>query len=210
MTSGFVVTLNIASVQNIYSYQDNSTLPGNNTNNTTESLNPCQVAHLNVGICQTYWISQVCWWHATTLCECLTSVVQVIFSVFFLVWNLLVAVVLVSVARTQTINIRKFLRELEHDALLLDGRLRTSYGEKPMKADLKNLVWSDDDHLADVFQESRIKQEVGVLDNRVSRTDTVHQRSSSSVLSEPTPSIGSAGSRRESNITTSTEGSGFQ
>ena len=126
-------------------------------------------------------------------------------------WNLLVAVVLVSVARTQTINIRKFLRELEHDAILLDGRLRTSYGEKPMKEDLKNLVWSDDDHLADVFQESRMKQEVGVLDNRVSRTDTVHQRrSSSSVLSEPTPSLGSAGSRRESNITTSTEGSGFQ
>ena len=54
-----------------------------------------------------------------------------IFSVFFLVWNLLVAVVLVSVARTQTINIRKFLRELEHDALLLDGRLRTTYGKTP-------------------------------------------------------------------------------
>jgi len=190
LTSGFVVTLNIASVQNIYSYQDNSTIPGNNTNNMTDSLNPCQVAHLNVGICQTYWISQV------------------IFSVFFLVWNLLVAVVLVSVARTQTINIRKFLRELEHDALLLDGRLRTSYGEKPMKEDLKNLVWSDDDHLADVFQESRIKEEGGVLDNRVSRTDTVHQRSSISGLSEP--SLGSEGSRRASNITTSTEGSGFQ
>ena len=74
-SSGFVVTLNIASVQNIYSFQYNSTLPGmiclsgqqyivkhnvsgNNTNNT-ETLNPCQVAHLNVGICQTYWISQV-------------------------------------------------------------------------------------------------------------------------------------------------------
>ena len=139
------------------------------------------------------------------------SVSQVIFSVFFLVWNLLVAVVLVSVARTQTIHIRKFLRELEHDALLLDGRLRTSYGEKrPMKEDLKNLIWSDDDHLADVFQESRIKQEVGVLDNRVSRTDTVRQRGSISDLSEPAPALGSDGSRRESNITTSTEGSGFQ
>ena len=139
------------------------------------------------------------------------SVSQVIFSVFFLVWNLLVAVVLVSVARTQTIHIRKFLRELEHDALLLDGRLRTSYGEKrPMKEDLKNLIWSDDDHLADVFQESRIKQEVGVLDNRVSRTDTVRQRGSISDLSEHSPALGSDGSRRESNITTSTEGSGFQ
>ena len=143
----------------------------------------------------------------------LSPVLQVIFSVFFLVWNLLVAVVLVSVARTQTINIRKFLRELEHDALLLDGRLRTSYGEKrPMTEDLKNLVWSDDDQLAEVFQESRIKQEVGVLDNRVSRTDTVRQRERGSIsaLTEPSPSLSSGGSRRESNITTSTEGSGFQ
>ena len=141
------------------------------------------------------------------------SGVQVIFSVFFLVWNLLVAVVLVSVARTQTIHIRKFLRELEHDALLLDGRLRTSYGDKPMKEDLKNLVWSDDDNLADVFQESRIKEEDGVLDNRVSRSDTVqsvHQRGSFSVHPEPSPSLGSDGSRRESNVTTTTEGSGFQ
>ena len=143
----------------------------------------------------------------------LSPVLQVIFSVFFLVWNLLVAVVLVSVARTQTINIRKFLRELEHDALLLDGRLRTSYGEKrPMTEDLKNLVWSDDDQLAEVFQESRIKQEVGVLDNRVSRTDTVRQRERGSIsaLTDPSPSLSSGGSRRESNITTSTEGSGFQ
>ena len=92
------------SVRSREQYIDNHNVSGNNTNNT-ETLNPCQVAHLNVGICQTYWISQV------------------IFSVFFLVWNLLVAVVLVSVARTQTISIRKFLRELEHDALLLDGRL---------------------------------------------------------------------------------------
>jgi hypothetical protein len=33
---------------------------------------------------------------------------QVVYSIFFLVWNLLVAVVLVSVARTQTIRIRRY------------------------------------------------------------------------------------------------------
>ncbi len=33
---------------------------------------------------------------------------QVVYSIFFLVWNLLVAVVLVSVARTQTIRIRRW------------------------------------------------------------------------------------------------------
>ena len=36
-------------------------------------------------------------------------VCQMIFSLFFLVWNLLVAVVLVSVARTQTISIRRLV-----------------------------------------------------------------------------------------------------
>ena len=60
-------------------------------NDTTEGVNPCEVAGMSVAICQTYWASQV------------------IFSIFFLVWNTLVAVVLVSVARTQTIQIRKFL-----------------------------------------------------------------------------------------------------
>ena len=71
--SGFVVTLNIATVNNIYSYQDISSLHSKiyltmeqfndltilDSTNTTETLNPCQVAQLNVAICQIYWISQV-------------------------------------------------------------------------------------------------------------------------------------------------------
>ena len=81
-----------------------------------------------------------------------------------------------------------------------------------MTEDLKNLVWMDDDHLADVFQESRMKQEVGILDNSVTRTDTV-QRNSRNVSehNDHTPSLSSDGSRRrESDITTTSEGSGFQ
>ena len=82
-----------------------------------------------------------------------------------------------------------------------------------MKEDLKNLVWMDDDQLADVFQDTRIKQEVGILDNSVMRTDSV-QRSSRTIpdpLGDSTPSLGSDGSRRrESDITTTSEGSGFQ
>ena len=82
-----------------------------------------------------------------------------------------------------------------------------------MKEDLKNLVWMDDDQLADVFQESRIKQDVGILDNSVMRTDSVRRtsRTTSDPLGDPTPSLGSDGSRRrESDITTTSEGSGFQ
>ena len=76
----FVIILNVATVNNIYPHQGNLTLAANQTDDT---INPCQLAQMNVGICQTFWISQV------------------VFSLFFLVWNLLVAVVLVSVARTQ-------------------------------------------------------------------------------------------------------------
>ena len=82
-----------------------------------------------------------------------------------------------------------------------------------MKEDLKNLVWMDDDQLADVFQESRIKQDVGILDNSVMRTDSVRRssRATSDPLGDQTPSLGSDGSRRrESDITTTSEGSGFQ
>ena len=49
-------------------------------------LNPCQLVEIDVVICQIYWGSQV------------------VFSILFLVWNLLVAVVLVSVARTQVLK----------------------------------------------------------------------------------------------------------
>lgn len=122
-------------------------------------MNPCEVAGMSVGICQTYWASQV------------------IFSLFFLVWNTLVAVVLVSVARTQTIQIRKFLQELEHDALLLDQKLTASYGSQGLKAnkdDLKNFVWMDDDHIGEVFLEARMTEGTGardqVLDNTVGET----------------------------------------
>ena len=123
-------------------------------NDTTEGVNPCEVAGMSVGICQTYWASQV------------------IFSLFFLVWNTLVAVVLVSVARTQTIQIRNFLQELEHDALLLDQKLTASYGSQGLKAnkdDLKNFVWMDDDHIGEVFLEARMTEGAKdqVLDNSV-------------------------------------------
>lgn len=121
-------------------FQGNATVV---LNDTTEGVNPCEVAGMSVGICQTYWASQV------------------IFSLFFLVWNTLVSVVLVSVARTQTIQIRKFLQELEHDALLLDQKLTASYGSQGLKAskdDLKNFVWMDDDHIGEVFLEARVTE----------------------------------------------------
>jgi len=143
--SSFVTVLNVATINYSYSFQDNATLvtiPGPQFAKISNAtlLNPCQTVEIQVEICQIYWASQM------------------VFSLFFLVWNLLVAVVLVSVARTQTINIRKFLRELEQDAFLLDRKLQASYGNgKPVRDDLKNYVWMDDDHLADIFDENKKK-----------------------------------------------------
>jgi len=149
--SMFVIILNVASVSSIYPRQDNITDLTNTTNQ--DYINPCQLAQMNVAICQTFWISQI------------------IFSLFFLVWNLLVSVVLVSVARTQTIHIRRFLRELEQDALLLDRKLNASYsavGSRPVRDDLKNLIWSDDDQIGDMFKDAYVDhQSGGVIDDRV-------------------------------------------
>ena len=62
-----------------------------------------------LSICQIYFLSQA------------------IFSFFFLVWNGIVAVVLISVARTHTVNIRKFICQLECDAYLLDKKFRKMF-----------------------------------------------------------------------------------
>ena len=71
----------------------------------------------------------------------------------------------------QTIHIRRFLREIEHDALLVDRKLRASYssnGGRPIKDDLKNLIWTDDDTIGDVFQDAHVDNVgAGHLDNSV-------------------------------------------
>jgi len=114
-------------------------------------------------------------------------------------------VVLVSVARTQTIQIRKFLRELEHDALLLDQKLNASYGKlggKAIKDDLKNLVWCDDDQIGDVFKDDtpanqeEVRNEV--LDNTIG--DDL-QMNPESIITSSSRDAGSGNiSRRSSSI----------
>ncbi len=51
---------------------------------------------------------------------------HLVFSVLFLFWTVLVAVVLTSVARTHTIEIRRFMCELYFDAQILDRKFRRS------------------------------------------------------------------------------------
>merc|ERR1711936_1186922 len=102
LLSCLAAILNISTVPSAYQYNYNYTYPAH-LDNTTENthVNPCQVVELPVVICQVLWTSQM------------------IYSIFFFIWNLLIALVLVSVCRTQTINIRLFLKELEKDANIL-------------------------------------------------------------------------------------------
>jgi len=130
----FVSVLNVSTVNYIYTY--NSTENITVENNT--DINPCQVVDIAIEVCQVYWICQM------------------VFSVFFLVWNLLVAVVLVSVARTQTINIRRFLKELEGDARLLDKQLGSKYTRQEGGANINQYVWTDDDSIADYFTDRSV------------------------------------------------------
>ena len=97
------------------------------------AYNPCQTVGIPVEICQVLYFSQL------------------VFSLFFLLWNGLVAVVLISVARTHTISIRKFIGELEVDACLHDQKLREtlySKGSQDAKDSFKMYNWNGENHVA--------------------------------------------------------------
>ncbi len=59
---------------------------------------------------------------------------HLVFSAFFLAWSVLVAVVLVSVARTHTIEIRRFMCELSLDAQIHDRKFRHNYNDSAAAA----------------------------------------------------------------------------
>ena len=60
---------------------------------------------------------------------------------------------------------------MEQDALILDRKLNASYstvGSRPVRDDLKNLIWSDDDQIGDMFKDAHVDhQSGGVIDDRV-------------------------------------------
>eukprot|EP00092_Neocalanus_flemingeri_P002896 GFUD01003098.1.p1 GENE.GFUD01003098.1~~GFUD01003098.1.p1 ORF type:complete len:432 (-),score=56.95 GFUD01003098.1:61-1356(-) len=131
LLSSFLAILNISSFDKTYHYNQKFTLNLNDTENTL--VNPCQLAEVQVEICQLLWTSQM------------------IYSIFFLIWNLLIAVILVSVARTQTINIRIFLKELEQDAYL-NKKLQT-YETQSSSENCSGYFWFEENHIVDLLDE---------------------------------------------------------
>jgi len=123
----------------------NKTIDYYTQQNYSSTMNPCQIVNIPLTICHVYFMSQA------------------IFSLFFLIWNGIVAVILVSVARTHTINIRKFICQLECDAYLIDTKFRQMFysdNSSEAKDSLKEYVWMDSDHLADLMRDSDENQEV--------------------------------------------------
>ena len=127
-----------------------------------ESINPCQVIQIPVVICQTFYFFQL------------------IFSLFFMVWNVLVAVVLISISRTHTIQIRTFMRELIYDAHLHDKKFRKNF-YAPTSAGfndtLKEYTWVDNDQVG-----------IELRDGGKQKTDAIEEgsHSSSSSTQQPT------------------------
>ncbi|XP_077519718.1 uncharacterized protein LOC144129430 isoform X1 [Amblyomma americanum] len=62
-------------------------------------------------------------------------ILRVVYSFFSLMWNGLVCMVLVSVARTHTIGLRRFIRELEADAVNYETRNAKKYSISPLTAE---------------------------------------------------------------------------
>ena len=131
---GFVFVVNWGTFN--YTYFYNSDFNMTNFDPKTDNIsayNPCQTVGIPVEICQVLYFSQL------------------VFSLFFLLWNGLVAVVLISVARTHTISIRKFIGELEVDACLHDQKLREtlySKGSHDAKDSFKMYNWNGENHVA--------------------------------------------------------------
>ena len=135
---GFVFVLNWGTLNYTYFYNpdfDNMTNQNNQNGanlvvTNISDYNPCQTVGIPVEICQVLYFSQV------------------VYSAFFLLWNGMVAVVLISVARTHTISIRRFISELEVDACLHDQKLREtlySKGSKEAKDSFKMYNWNRED-----------------------------------------------------------------
>jgi len=151
LLSSFVAIFNLSSINNTYRFNQNFKIPEHIKNDTDKfiSINPCQVVELPIYICQTFWISQV------------------VYSGFFLVWNLLIAVVLVSVARTQTILIRKFLKEVEKDANTLDKKMQ-EFQAQNSDTNEPRYFWFEENQIVDILDEEEDNDSLEEIEDEVS------------------------------------------
>ena len=120
MMSAFIVAVNLHLSAFVYGYTPvnatstdaNSSVAHDDIIDTDSDMSPCQTIDIPLWICQTYFLSQV------------------VYSFFFLLWNGVVAMVLISVARTHTVSIRRLICQLDCDAYLIDKEIRLKNNER--------------------------------------------------------------------------------
>ncbi|KAK3763063.1 hypothetical protein RRG08_014851 [Elysia crispata] len=107
----------------------------------------CVTAGVNVALCEIYFVARV------------------VYSSFNLLWNLLVATILLSVCRTHTICIRRFMKELLYDTkifeefmmmqalgsrvTLVEESLDLNKKPKKMTTIMESNIWDDDINVED-------------------------------------------------------------
>ncbi|XP_045115802.1 uncharacterized protein LOC123507183 isoform X1 [Portunus trituberculatus] len=79
---------------------------------------------------------------------------RVVYSIFAVLWNYLVAFVLVSTCRTHVIGIRRFMKTLEKDARIYEarfmGQAQSFTSERPV---LEEYTWVDEDYLEELGEQ---------------------------------------------------------
>ncbi|CAL4062927.1 unnamed protein product, partial [Meganyctiphanes norvegica] len=75
-------------------------------------------------------------------------ILRVVFSIFTLLWNYLVAFVVISVCRTHTIGIRRFMQSLEQDGRVYEARYLGI--KNTNRTILEEYTWVEEDYLEDL------------------------------------------------------------
>ncbi|KAI9553997.1 hypothetical protein GHT06_019268 [Daphnia sinensis] len=88
------------------------------------------------------------------LCQ-IRFIAMCIFSVFAILWNSLVGIVLLSVCRTNTMGIRRFIQDLERDAVIYE---RQRFGPNTSLSDMLWLNDGDADQSSDCEAEKKLRR----------------------------------------------------
>ncbi|GFO01874.1 60 kda ss-a/ro ribonucleoprotein [Plakobranchus ocellatus] len=151
----------------------------------------CATAKIDIVVCEMYYVARI------------------VYSVFNLLWSLLVASILLSVCRTHTICIRRFMRELLYDVkiyeeflmlqalgpplTLIEDSIRTSDRPKRMATILESNIWDDDIQGFDDETDGRSSEKDHILRSMRSRQQNAFDSSVMNVSSaRPTPFFGSS------------------
>ncbi|XP_076043169.1 uncharacterized protein LOC143026518 isoform X2 [Oratosquilla oratoria] len=103
----------------------------------------------------TFWKDESCETVSVEIIVCkIHFMTRVVYSVFAFIWNYLVAFVVISVCRTHTIGIRKFMQRLEMDSRVYEARY-CGRSQRHMEMEvLEEYTWVDEDYLEELQEGS--------------------------------------------------------